>query len=46
MNIIYMNTENSKTYKPHVVILNLTDKIDLRRGEKILLYQWKSIKIM
>ena len=41
-----MNTENSKTYKPHVVILNLTDKIDLRRGEKILLYQWKSIKIM
>ena len=41
-----MNTENSKTYKPHVVILNLTDKIDLRRGEKILLYQWKSIKII
>ena len=41
-----MNTENSKTYKPHAVILNLTDKIDLRRGEKMLLYQWKSIKII
>ena len=29
-----MNSENSKTFKPHVLILNLTDKIDLRRGEK------------
>ena len=29
-----MNSENSKTSKPHVLILNLTDKIDLRRGEK------------
>ena len=26
-----MNSENSKTYKPHVLILNLTDKIALRR---------------
>ena len=34
-----MNSENSKTSKPHVLILNLTDKIDLRRGEKALLYQ-------
>ena len=41
-----MNTENSKNYKPHAVTLNLTDKIDLRRGEKILLYRWKSIKII
>ena len=29
-----MNSENSKTSKPRVLILNLTDKIDLRRGEK------------
>ena len=29
-----MNSENSKTSKPCVLILNLTDKIDLRRGEK------------
>ena len=28
-----MNLENNKTFKPHVVI-NLTDKIDLRRSEK------------
>ena len=31
-----MKSENSKskTYKPHVFIFNLTDKIDLRRDEK------------
>ena len=34
-----MNLENSKTSKPHVLILNLTDKIDLRRDKKALLYQ-------
>ena len=31
-----MNSENSKTSKPHVLILKLTDKLDLRRGEKII----------
>ena len=34
-----MNSENSKTFKPHVLIIKITDKLDLRRGEKILLYQ-------
>ena len=34
MNTIFMNSENSKTSKPHVLILNLTDKIDVQRGEK------------
>ena len=29
-----MNSENSKTSRPHVLMLNLTDKIDLRRTEK------------
>ena len=29
-----MNSENSKTSKPHVLILQLTDKLDLKRGEK------------
>ena len=29
-----MNSQNSKTSKPHVLILQLTDKIDLRRGGK------------
>ena len=29
-----MKSENSKTTKLHVLILNLTDKIHLRRGGK------------
>ena len=29
-----MNSENSKTSEPHLLILNLTDKINLQRGEK------------
>ena len=46
-----MNSENSKTSEPHVLILKLTDKLDLRRGEKIIAlsnlsiyYTWKNIK--
>ena len=34
MDTIFMNSENSKTSKPHVLIRNFTDKTDLRRGEK------------
>ena len=34
-----MNSENSKTFEPYVLILKFTDKLDLRRGEKVLLYQ-------
>ena len=30
---LFMNSENSKTSKPHVLILKLTNKLDLRRGE-------------
>ena len=51
MNTIFMNSENSKSSKPQVLILNLTDKIDLRRGEKSvalsnlsIYYTWKNIK--
>ena len=51
MNTVSMNSENSKTSKPHVLILHLTDKIDLRRGEKSIAlsnlsiyYTWKNIK--
>ena len=46
-----MNSQNSKTSKPHVLILKLTDKLDLRRGEKSIAlsnlsiyYTWKNIK--
>ena len=34
MDIIFMNSKNSRTSEPHVLILKLTDKLDLRRGEK------------
>ena len=47
-----MNSENSKTPKPHVLVLKLTNKLDLRIGEKIIalssliiFYTWKNIKI-
>ena len=46
-----MNSENSKTFEPHVLILKFTDKLDLERGEKIfglssvsIYYTWKNIK--
>ena len=51
MDTIFMNSENSKTSEPHVLILKLTDKLDLRRAEKIIAlsslsiyYTWKNIK--
>ena len=36
MDTIFLNSENSKTPKPHVLILKLTNKSDLRIGEKII----------
>ena len=30
MDTIFMNLENSKTSRPHVLILILTDKIDIQ----------------
>ena len=39
MDTIFMNSENSKSSETNVLLLNLPDKIDLRRGEKVLLYQ-------
>ena len=51
MDTIFMNSENSNTSEPHVLILKLTDKLDLRRGEKSIAlsnlsicYIWKNIK--
>ena len=50
MDTIFMITENSKTSKPHVSILKISDKTDLRRGEKnialsnSIYYTWKNIK--
>ena len=46
-----MNSKNSKTSDPHRLLLNLTDKIDLRRKDKYIAlsnlsiyYRWKNIK--
>ena len=46
-----MNSENSKTSKYHVLVLKLTDKLDLTRGQKTvalsnlsIYYTWKNVK--
>ena len=51
MDTIFMNSENSKNFEPHVLILTLTNKLDLRIGEKVIAlsnlsiyYTWKNIK--
>ena len=43
MNAIFMNSENSKTSEPHILILKLTNKLDLRVGEKIVAISNRSI---
>ena len=52
MDIIFMNSENSKTSEPNILILKLANTLDLRIGEKIIslsnlsiYYTWKNIKI-
>ena len=51
MDTIFMNSENSRTSEYHVLVLNLTDKLDLRRGQKTvalsnlsIYYAWKNIR--
>ena len=39
MDAIFMNSQNSKPSKPHVLILKFTDKLDLGRVKKLLPYQ-------
>ena len=36
MDTTFMNSENSKTPKPQILILKLTDKLDLRIGKKVI----------
>ena len=43
MDTIFMNSENSKTSEPHFLILKLTNKLDLRIGEKIIVLSNLSI---
>ena len=51
MTTIFMNSENSKTSSPHSLMLNLKNKIYLRRGDARLAlsnlsihYTWEKIK--
>ena len=51
MDTLFMNSENSKTSEPYVLIIKLTDKLNLRRCEKsialsnlTIYYTWKNIK--
>ena len=51
MDTIYMNSEISKTSEYHALVLKLTYKLDLRRGQKTvalsklsIYYTWKNIK--
>ena len=51
MDTKFMNSENSKTSKPQVLMLKLNNKLDLRMGEKVfalsnlnIYHTWKDIK--
>ena len=51
MDTIFMNSENSRTSEYHVLTFKLTDKLDLRRGQKTvalsnlsIYYTWKNTK--
>ena len=51
MDTIFMNSENSKRSKPHILKLKLTDKLDLRLGKNAIAlpnlsicYTWNNIK--
>ena len=51
MNTVFINSENSKTSKGYILMLKITNELDLRRGEKIIAlsnlsiyHTWKNIK--
>ena len=51
MDTIFMYSENRKNFEVHVLILKLTNKLELRIGEKVIAlsnlsiyYTWKNIK--
>ena len=51
MDIMFMNSENSKASDPHRVLLNTSDKMNLKRSDKYvalsnlsIYYTWKNIK--
>ena len=48
MDTTFMNPDNSKTYDPHRLLLNLSDKMNLQRSVALsnlsIYYTWKNIK--
>ena len=53
MDAVFMNSKNSKTSDPHRLLLNLKDKINLKRSDEyvalsnISIYcTWKNIKVI
>ena len=36
MNTIFINSQNSKTSKAHILMLKFSNELDLRRGKKII----------
>ena len=53
MDTIFINSENSKASDPHRLLLNLSDKINLKRSDKYITlsnlsiyYTWKNIKVI
>ena len=51
MDTIFMNSENNKRSDPHRLLLNLSDKINLKRNDKYvalsnlsIYHTWKNIK--
>ena len=51
MDTIFMNSESSKTSDPHRLLLNLSNKINLKRRDKYvalsilsICFTWKNIK--
>ena len=51
MDTIFMNSKNSETYDSHRLLLNLSDKVNLKRSDKhvalshlCIYYTWKNIK--
>ena len=53
MDTIFMNSENSKTSETYILLLNLSDKINLKRSDTYvalsnlsIYYTWKIIKVI
>ena len=51
MHTIFINSGNSKTFENNVLVLKLTDKLDLRGGQKTvalsnlcIYYTWENVK--